>query len=117
MAGAIELSARLVFTVQQDQVLLVAEENYILVNFQDHDALERVMRNVAPPSAKASSGGGLAQSLAQANDLNQLLLKLGLVLDVRVNNKTYVQFGIGAHPKISANALWGKVGSLFKRKS
>ncbi|WP_207430998.1 hypothetical protein [Sabulibacter ruber] len=108
-----ELSAQLVFTVLEDHVLIVAEQNFVIVNFKDHAALERVMYNVLPPSSGKS--GGLGESLEKAKELNQLLLKAGLVVDVRVNNKTYVELGTGNMPKITANAVFGKVGSWFKR--
>ncbi|MBA9077487.1 hypothetical protein [Rufibacter quisquiliarum] len=109
-----DISAQVVFTVQEDHVFLVAEENYIIVNFQDHAALERVMQNILPPSS-GKGGGGISGSLDKARDLNAKLLAAGLVVDVRVNNKTYIEFGTSASPKITANAVIGKVGSWFKR--
>ncbi|RNI27931.1 hypothetical protein EFA69_17745 [Rufibacter immobilis] len=110
-----EISAQLVLTVLEDKVLVVAEENYVIVNFTDHAALERVMRNLLPPSAGKGGGGGIAGSLDKAKEVNQKLLEAGLVVDVRVNNKTYVELGTGASPRITANAVFGKVGSWFKK--
>ncbi|AKQ45349.1 hypothetical protein TH63_06395 [Rufibacter radiotolerans] len=109
-----DLSAQLVLTVQEDHVLVVAEENYVIINFQDHLALERVLENLLPASSGKSSGG-LVQSLEKSKELNQVILNLGLVVDIRVNNKTYIQFGVSSSPKISANAVLGKVGSWFKK--
>lgn len=110
-----EISAQLVATVQQDQVFVVAEENYVIINFKDHAALERVMKNMMPaPSATSSKGGGgLLAALDKAKDLSRNLLDAGIVVDVRVNNKTYVEIGSSTSPKISANVVWGKVGSWF----
>ncbi|WP_205503132.1 hypothetical protein [Rufibacter psychrotolerans] len=109
-----DLSAQLVLTVLEDHVVVVAENNFVIVNFKDHAALERVLYNVLPPSS-GKGGGSLGESLGKARELNQALGKAGLVVDVRVNNKTYVEFGTGNMPKITANAVFGKVGSWFKR--
>ncbi|MBC3540267.1 hypothetical protein ACFSC6_01300 [Rufibacter sediminis] len=110
-----EISGKLVLTVLQDQVLVVAEQNYVIVNFRDHAAMERVLDNILPPSPSGKSSGGIAAKLEKAKDLNQDLVKAGLVLDVRVNNKTYVEFGTGSSPRITANAVFGQVGSWFKK--
>ncbi len=99
----------------EDQVQVVADENYVLVNFQDHQALERVLENVLPPSVDKSSGG-LVAKLEKANKLCRQLFDAGIVLDVRVNSKTYVELGSGTTPRITAQAVFGKVGSWFKRK-
>jgi hypothetical protein len=109
-----DLSAQLVLTIQEDHVLVLAEENYVILNFQDHLALERVLENMLPASSGKSSGG-LVQSLEKSKELNQMILRAGLVIDIRVNNKTYLQFGTSAMPKITANAVLGKVGSWFKK--
>ncbi|MGV3538557.1 MAG: hypothetical protein ACO1OQ_02025 [Rufibacter sp.] len=109
-----ELSAQLLVTVLDDQVMVVAEENYMIVNFKDHTALERVLQNVLPPSS-GKGGGGIGKSLEKARGVNQALLEAGVVVDVRVNNKTYIEFGTSAMPRITANAVFGKVGSWFKR--
>lgn len=109
-----ELSAQLILTVQEDQVLVVAEENFIIVNFKDHQALERVMQNLLPPSG-GSGGSSLTGALEKNRQANQLLRQAGLVVDVRVNNKTYLELGSSDSPRISANAVFGKIGSFFKR--
>lgn len=108
-----EVSAQLVFSVLDDHVVVVAEENYIIVNFQDHAALERVLTNVLPPGS-GKSGGGILENLAKAKELNHVFLRNGLVADIRVNNKTYLTFGASEMPKITAHAVLGKVGSWFK---
>jgi hypothetical protein len=109
-----EISGKLVLTVQQDHVLVVAEENYVIVNFKDHPALERVLDNVMPPSS-AKGIAALVTKLEKAKDLNQKMVQAGLVLDIRVNNKTYIEIGTGSSPRITANAVFGQVGSWFKR--
>src|SRR5690606_1821670 len=98
------LSAQLIITVLEDQILLVAEDNYVVVNFNDHAALERVMQNVLPPSSGGHKGGLLAQ-LEKAKKLSSTLYKAGLIIDVRVNQKTYVQIGASTSPKVTANAV------------
>ncbi|ALJ00395.1 hypothetical protein [Rufibacter tibetensis] len=111
MTFPFEISGKLVFTVLQDQVLVVAEKNFVIANFKDHAAFERVLKNVLPPS----KGSGILESLEKAKELNQKLGKLGVVLDLRVNNYTYVEFGTGPTPRITANAVFGKVGSWFRK--
>ncbi|WP_210464626.1 hypothetical protein [Rufibacter roseolus] len=110
-----EIAGKLVLTVLEDHVLVVAEENYVIVNFKDHPALERVLQNVLPPSGPGKSSGGFASKMEKAKELNHWMLRAGLVVDVRVNNKTYVEFGTGNMPRITASAVFGQVGSWFKR--
>lgn len=109
-----EVSAQLVATVQQDQVLVVAEENYVIINFKDHAALERVMHNMLPPSS-GKSGSGIMDAIEKAKGISRRMHEAGIVVDVRVNNKTYVEIGSSATPKLSANAVFGKVGAWFSR--
>ena len=114
LQGKLELSAQLLATIGQDNVMLVAEENYVLINFQDHAALERVADSFKSGSSKPSSGG-LAALFDKAREINQVLLELGLIVDVRVNNKTYLELGAGPAPRYAVgNALFGKLGSFFK---
>ncbi|MFC6999543.1 hypothetical protein [Rufibacter roseus] len=108
-----EISAQLVLTVQQDNVLVVAEENYVIINFKDHAMLERVMQNVLP-SSSGGGGGGIMASIEKVRGMSSKLMEAGIVIDVRVNNKTYVQLGTSATPKITASAVMGKVSSWFK---
>jgi hypothetical protein len=46
--------------------------------------------------------------------INDLVRQLGWVLDLRVGGKTYVTFGVQRTPKISLNAVLGKIGSFFR---
>ena len=46
--------------------------------------------------------------------INDLARQLGWVLDLRVAGKTYVTFGVQRTPKITLNAVLGKIGSFFK---
>ena len=91
--------------------MLVAEENYIIINFQDMKALDRVTAS-GGSSKGSSSGGGAMQTLQKVNDM---VLKLNLIVDVRVGGKNYVTFGTGSSAKISAAAIFGKIGSFFSR--
>jgi hypothetical protein len=110
----IELSAQLLVGIGADNVMVVAEENFMLVNFQDHAALERVADSFKSGSSKSTSGG-LNALFDKAREINQVILELGMIVDVRVNNKTYVAFGEGPAPRYAVgNALFGKLGSFFK---
>ncbi|GAA4298869.1 hypothetical protein [Nibribacter koreensis] len=115
-AGSIELSAQLLVSIGQDNVMVVAEENFVLINFKDHAALERVADSFKSSASKGASGG-LNALFEKAREINQIILELGLQVDVRVDNKTYVEFGAGPTPRYAVgNALFGKLGSLFKGK-
>jgi hypothetical protein len=105
----LDISAQLIISHNNDQFVLVAEENYIIVNFQDMKALERVTGSGGGGSSKGSSGGGL-QTLQKINDA---VLALKLIVDIRVGGKTYVTFGTGNSAKITAAAIFGKIGSFF----
>ncbi|HSI91399.1 MAG TPA: hypothetical protein VK927_09810 [Adhaeribacter sp.] len=117
-----DIDAQLVISLNNDNFVLVAEGNYLIVNFQDIKALERVAKTAGelgenfaapePDTGRTESGGG---PLKKLNDLNQKILEMGLVIEVRVNNKTYVEFGAGNSARIKAAAIFGKIGSFFSR--
>jgi hypothetical protein len=119
VGGTLEIDAQLIVSLNGDSFVVVAEGNYIIVNFKDFKALERVTAGGGksassenkPSGPKKSSGG----PLKKLNDVNSLIRRLGLVVDVRVSNKSYVEFGAGNSAKIKAAAIFGKIGSFFTK--
>ncbi|MFC5270009.1 hypothetical protein [Adhaeribacter terreus] len=118
-----DIDAQLVVSANDTNFVLVAQDHYIIVNFPDFKALEN-MKKLAPTGngnsgnsngnnirEKISSGGPL-KKLQQVNDQ---VRELGLVVDVRVNNKSYIELGSSKSAKIKAAALFGIVGSFFSR--
>ncbi|MBK0402663.1 hypothetical protein I5M27_06680 [Adhaeribacter sp. BT258] len=112
-----DLDAQLVVSANDSQFVVVAQQNYIIVNFPDFKALESLKKLNGPQkkstgktTSEKKSNGGPLKKLQQVNDK---ILDLGLVVDVRVNNKTYIEFGNGKSAKIKAAALFGIIGSFF----
>lgn len=119
MGGSLEIDAQLILSLNGDRFVVVAEGNYIIVNFTDFKALERITSaggksapEAAPAKAAASkkSSGG---PLKKLNEVNSIIRRMGLVVDVRVGNKSYVEFGSGNSAKIKIAAIFGKIGSFF----
>jgi len=114
----LDLDAELVITVNNIPFLVVAEENYIVVNFKEFNHLDQLMKvgSSAGPSGvetkedKKASGG----PLKKLNDLNSQIRELGIMVELRVGNKTYAVLG-GKSPSIKAAAIFGKIGSFFGR--
>jgi hypothetical protein len=118
-----DIDAQLVVAVNDIQFVVVAQEHYIIVNFKDLNSLERLLK-LAEKLSKAHSPkkkGKPAQPksnsgpLKKLQELNDQILDLGLVIDIRVNNKTYVEFGSRKTAKITAAAIFGKIGSFFSK--
>lgn len=105
MANSIDITARLVVTNGEDHIAVVGEGNYLIVNFPSQQALDRV-------TGSSQTGSSTLQTLGTINDL---VRAVHMVVDVRVKGKTYVEFGSGNSPNITANAIFGKLGSFFKR--
>ena len=118
MAGAmpqLDLSAKLVIEYGDDRWMLVADGNYIILNLPDQKALDRLT------ALGESSGGDKKKDekkaggpLAGLQPVHDQMVQLGLVLDLRVAGKTYVEFGSGNGPRITTAAVMGKLGSFFK---
>ena len=103
----------MVVTLDGDAIQLAASGTYLIVNFPSQRVLDKLTSGPpkdpkAPPKPKAPRGSDPMQQL------NDLALRLGLILDLRVNGKTYVTFGTGSSPKITLNAVLGKIGSFFR---
>ena len=118
MLHNLSFDAELIVTVNQVPFLLVAEDNYFVVNFKEFQHLDQMLKmgeafpGPAPDNTAApkSSGG----PLKKLNDINTQIRDLGIMVEIRVGNKTYVVLG-GNSPKIKAAAIFGKIGSFFGR--
>jgi hypothetical protein len=127
----LEIEAQLVVTANNVQFAIVAHEHYIIVNFPDFNSLDAMIKigssyanalkptttapqEAEPEISKSGSGkAGIGGPLKKLHDLNGKIRDLGLVLDIRVNNKTYVELGSGKTAKITMAAILGKLGSFF----
>ena len=116
-----DIDAQLVVAVNDIQFVIVAQEHYIIVNFKDLNSLERLLKlakklsesNSPKKKAKTSETKSNGGPLKKLQELNDQILNMGLVIDIRVNNKTYVEFGSRKTAKITAAAIFGKIGSFF----
>jgi len=117
----LRFEADLIITVNNVPFLLVAEDHYFVLSFKEFQHLEQMLKigdafpasepkPATTSSAKTTSGG----PLKQLNDVNTRIRELGIMVEIRVGNKTYVVLG-GNSPKIKAAAIFGKIGSLFGR--
>ena len=115
MARALEVEARLVVTWPGGHELqVVGSGSYLIVNVPSQQVLDLLTAGPpAPPGApKPPPKPKGPDPLQQLHDLARTL---GLVLDLRVAGKTYVSFGLPDRnsPKITLNAVLGKIGSFF----
>ncbi|MBC8083978.1 MAG: hypothetical protein H7Z21_12270 [Hymenobacter sp.] len=115
MANGLELEAQLVLTLDGDAIQVAASGTYLIVNFPSQRVLDKLTSGppkdpTAPPTPKPKAPPG-PDPMQQLHDL---ALRLGLVLDLRVGGKTYVTFGTGRAPKITLHAVLGKIGSFFR---
>ncbi|WBA42861.1 hypothetical protein [Hymenobacter canadensis] len=113
MASGLEIEAQLVISLDGDDVQVAASGTYLIINVPSQRVLDKLTSGPpkdpnAPPKPKDPRAPDPLQQL------NDLALRLGLVLDLRVAGKTYVTFGTGRSPKITLNAVLGKIGSFFK---
>ena len=119
MLQNLDLDAELVITVNNIPFLIVAEENYIVVNFKEFNHLDQLMKvgsamsstSDEPKTEKKGSGGG---PLKKLGDLNTKIREMGVMVELRVGTKTYAILG-GNSPSIKAAAIFGKIGSFFGR--
>ncbi len=115
MASALEVEARLTLTWPGGhEIQLAAAGSYLILNVPSQQVLDLITSGPPPPPGapkppKKSGPDPLEQ-------LHHLAHRLGLVLDLRVGGKTYVTFGLPdrSGPKITLNAVLGKIGSFFK---
>ncbi|WP_400190820.1 hypothetical protein [Hymenobacter sp. B81] len=112
MASGLDIEARLVLTWNGHDLLLAGSGRYLILNVPSAQVLDELtgagQKGSGPKPAKSA---GAPNALQQ---LNELMLRLGLVLDLRVAGKTWVTFGAGRGPKITLNAVLGKIGAFFR---
>lgn len=122
MLQNLSFDAELVIVVNNVPFLLVAEEHYFVLNFKEFQHLEAMLKvgdafpestpePVKTEARAASVGSGPFKKL---NEVNAKIRELGIMVEVRVGNKTYVVLG-GNSPKIKVAAILGKIGSFFSR--
>ncbi|TYZ08107.1 hypothetical protein FY528_13770 [Hymenobacter lutimineralis] len=111
MAKGLDIEARLVISRGRDDIQIAASGTYLIVNIPSQRVLDELTAGDKTAAPKAPKPPGTPNALQQ---LNMLALRLGLVLDLRVAGKTYVTFGTGRSPKITFNAVLGKIGSFFR---
>ena len=114
-----DIEAQLVVSANDTSFVVVAQENYIILNFPNIKALENLKKlsgsenkPAEKPSVEKKANGGPLKKLQEVNDK---IRDLGLVVDVRVNNKTYVEFGSNKTAKIKAAAIFGIIGFFFSK--
>ncbi|GGG51588.1 hypothetical protein [Hymenobacter glacieicola] len=113
MANGLDIEARLVVTMDGDDVQIAGSGGYLIINFPSQRVFDKITSGPpkdpnAPPKPKNPNAPDPLQQL------NDLALRLGLVLDMRVAGKTHVTFGTGRSAKITLNAVLGKIGSFFR---
>ena len=112
MPSALEIEAQLVINWNGQPLQLAAAGTYLILNIPSQEVLDQLTAGPpkvpgAPKSLKSAGPNPLQQ-------INDLMRGLGWVLDLRVGGKTYVTFGVQRTPKITLNAVLGKIGSFFK---
>ncbi|SNC63746.1 hypothetical protein SAMN06265337_0941 [Hymenobacter gelipurpurascens] len=113
LAKGLEIDAQLVITLDGDDIKIAGVGSYLIVNFPSQRVFDKITSGPPkdPNAPKKPKDPNAPDPLQQLNDL---ALRLGLVLDMRVANKTHVTFGTGSSAKISLNAVLGKIGSFFR---
>ncbi|RAK69931.1 hypothetical protein [Hymenobacter edaphi] len=111
MASGLDLEARLVISWNGHDLQLAASGTYVILNLPSAQVLDELTGAGKPKDPNRPKGPKGPDPLQQLNDL---MRRLGLVLDLRVAGKTWVTFGAGRGPKITLNAVLGKIGSFFR---
>lgn len=113
LASGLEIDAQLLITWNGHDLQLAAAGTYLIVNIPSQRVLDELTAGPPKPPGyvKPLKTGREVDPLQQLNDL---MRRLGLVLDLRVGGKTYVTFGVQRTPKITLNAVLGKIGSFFR---
>ncbi len=115
MPSALEVEAQLVITWNGHALQLAAAGTYLILNVPSQEVLDQLTAGPPkPPGASKSPRAPKPPGPDPLQQLNDLMRGLGWVLDLRVGGKTYVTFGVQRTPKITLNAVLGKIGSFFK---
>ena len=115
MARGLEVDARLVLTWPGGHELqLAAAGTYLILNVPSQQVLDLI--TAGPPGGAPAPKGSKPKGPDPLQQLHELARALGLVLDLRVAGKTYVTFGLPDRnsPKITLQAVLGKIGSFFR---
>lgn len=112
-SGGLEVEAQLVLTWPGGHdIQLAAAGTYLILNVPSQQVLDLITSG--PPQPTGAPKKPRPPGPAPLQQLNDLARTLGLVLDLRVAGKTYVLFGTSRTPKITLNAVLGKIGSFFR---
>ena len=112
MPSALEVEAQLVISWNGHALQLAAAGTYLILNVPSQGVLDQL--TAGPPKAAGAPKAAKSAGPDPLQQLNDLMRGLGWVLDLRVGGKTYVTFGVQRTPKITLNAVLGKIGSFFK---
>ena len=112
MPSALEIEAQLVISWNGHPLQLAAAGTYLILNVPSQEVLDQL--TAGPPKAPGAPKAPKPPGPDPLQQLNDLMRQLGWVLDLRVGGKTYVTFGVQRTPKITLNAVLGKIGSFFK---
>ena len=112
MPSALEIEAQLVVTWNGHPLQLAAAGTYLILNIPSQEVLD--LLTAGPPKKPGAPKAPKPPGPDPLQQLNDLMRQLGWVLDLRVGGKTYVTFGVQRTPKITLNAVLGKIGSFFK---
>ena len=112
MPSALEVEAQLVISWNGHALQLAAAGTYLILNVPSQGVLDQL--TAGPPKGAGAPKAAKPAGPDPLQQLNDLMRGLGWVLDLRVGGKTYVTFGVQRTPKITLNAVLGKIGSFFK---
>ncbi|MBO2010970.1 hypothetical protein [Hymenobacter negativus] len=112
MPSALEIDAQLVISWNGHPLQLAAAGTYLILNIPSQHVLDEL--TAGPPKDPSAPKKPKSDGPDPLQQINDLMRRLGWVLDLRVGGKTYVTFGVQRTPKITLNAVLGKIGSFFK---
>ena len=102
------------------ELQVVGSGSYLIVNIPSQQVLDLLTAGPPQPPGTPNRKDSAAKPPKPKGpdplqQLHELARTLGLVLDLRVAGKTYVTFGLPdrSGPKITLNAVLGKIGSFF----
>jgi hypothetical protein len=110
--STLEIEAQLVINWNGHALQLAAAGTYLILNIPSQQVLDEL--TAGPPKPPGTPKAPKASGPDPLQQINDLARQLGWVLDLRVGGKTYVTFGVQRTPKITLNAVLGKIGSFFK---
>ena len=111
LASGLEIDARLVLSFNNDDIQIAGSGGYLIINFPNQRVFDTL---TSGPPGRGPEKPKPPKGFDPLQQLNDLARQLGLVLELRVAGKTHVTFGAGRSPKITFNAVLGKIGSFFR---